>query len=453
MKFLSADKENRTFCGYTRRECLYLGSIFAVLLFFRLCWYYAYTPTYFVGDSYSYMNFNLVAALRLHAVNGRPPAYGCLLYLLHFLGDHYLEIVTALQKLCSLAVLPFFLGILRRVGLRTGWSGIVLLLYGLAPGVYEWDNCILTESFTLSGTVLFFYFILRYMQEKQTRDGIIALVLTMVLLFLRPQFLTYLAMLLVFFAWRYFCAVDGKEKKQLRKLLAAWGVAAACVLAYCGLFYLQFGIFSVSDATPRQNLYVCLERGYYTEFTDPDFIEAIEQAKANHPDSLWDATIEVHDSFGNPKLSEQTGGYFRSHLGTYLRDTAQLLWKDSSATFYGYGSQPAEKDGALYGFTAAVSERFNTLFYFLRSITILQALTVALGEGVAMVWVWVRQKRPPWLHMALFAILACTTFPTYLITCGEYMRTMITVLPYFFITLGIFVQWLCRTREARNDVR
>lgn len=453
MHFLSANKRRETFCGYTRRECLYLGVIFLVLLVFRLCWYASHTPVYLVGDSYSYMNFNLVATLRLHAVNGRAPAYGCLLYLLHFLGDGYLVLVTNLQKLCSLAALPFFLGILRRVGLSTRWSGIVLLLYGMPPGVYEWDNCILTESFTLSGAVLFFYFILRYIQEKQTRDGVVALVVTVVLIFLRPQFLTYLAMLLVFFIWRYFCADGTAEKKQLRKLLTVWGAATACILVYCGLFYLQFGIFSVSDATPRQNLYVCLERGYYTEFTDTDFIDAIEEAKANHPDSLWDATVEVHDAFGNPKLSEQTSGYFHSHLGTYLRDTAELLWKDSTATFYGYGSQPAETQNPLMVFVAGVADRFNLLFYFLRNITIFQALAVALAEGIAMVWVWVRQKQPPWLHMALFAILMCTTFPTYLITCGEYMRTMITVLPYFFITLGIFVQWLCRKREAPNDLR
>ena len=128
MKSVSADNGKNTFCGYTRRECIYLGAIFLIVVFFRLCWSYSHTATWLVGDSYSYMNFNLVATLRLHAVNGRPPAYGCLLYLLHFLGDHYLEIVTLLQKLCSLSALPFFLGILRRVGLNTGWSGIVLLL-------------------------------------------------------------------------------------------------------------------------------------------------------------------------------------------------------------------------------------------------------------------------------------------------------------------------------------
>ena len=451
MKSVSADNGKNTFCGYTRRECIYLGVIFLIVVFFRLCWSYSHTATWLVGDSYSYMNFNLVATLRLHAVNGRPPAYGCLLYLLHFLGDHYLEIVTLLQKLCSLAALPFFLGILRRVGLNTGWSGIVLLLYGLTPGIYEWDNCILTESFTLSGTVMFFYYILRYIQEKRMCDGVVALVLTVVLIFLRPQFLTYLAMLLVFFVWRYFCAGDKSEKQQLRKLLTVWGVATAGILVYCGLFYLQFGVFSVSDATPRQNLYVCLERGYYTEFTDQDFIDAIEEARANHPDSLWDATIEVHDAFGNQKITEQVNGYFRSHLGAYLADTAELLWKDSTATFYGYGNQPPEKtDGPLYAFTAEVSNRFNVLFFFLRNITIFQALVVALAEGVVMVWVWVRQKQPPWLHMALFAILMCTTFPTYLITCGEYMRTMITVLPYFFICMGMLVQWLFRVGEEKR---
>ena len=33
-----------------------------------------------------------------------------------------------------------------------------------------------------------------------------------------------------------------------------------------------------------------------------------------------------------------------------------------------------------------------------------------------MVIAWVQQKRPPWLHMALFALLMCTTFLTFFIT-------------------------------------
>ena len=437
--------EPPVFCGYTRRQCLYLGGILLFVVLYRLCWYASHVPVYMVGDSSSYMNFNLVAALRLQMVNGRPPAYGCLLYLLRFTGEHYLELVTALQKLCSLAALPAFLGILRRVGLTPRWSGVVLLLYGLAPGVYEWDNCILTESFTLSAAVWFFLCILRYIQQKQTRDAVAAMLLVVLLVFLRPQFLTYHAMLLVFFVWRFFCA-EKPEKRQLARLLGVWGGITVGFLAYCGLFYLQFGVFSLSDATPRQNLYTCVERGYYKEFTDPAFVQAIDAAIAAHPDSLWDATIEVRDAFENPKVAQQTDEYFRNHRGTYLADTAALLWQDCTTVLYGYGNQPVE-GGAWQAFCLAVSDRIGNAFYFLRSTTIFQTMIVALAEGAVMVGVWVRRRRPPWLHMALFSLLACTTFPTYLITCGEYMRTMITVLPYFYICLGMFVQWLCRPRR------
>ena len=87
------------------------------------------------------------------------------------------------------------------------------------------------------------------------------------------------AMLMVFFVWRMFYA-DKKEKKDLGILLAWGAVAALGIIVYCASFSNQFGIFSLTDAGPRQDLRVCVDRGYYKDFADEDARQIVEDAIA-----------------------------------------------------------------------------------------------------------------------------------------------------------------------------
>ena len=65
-----------------------------------------------------------------------------------------------------------------------------------------------------------------------------------------------------------------------------------------------------------------------------------------------------------------------------------------------------------------------------------------------MVVVWIKRRTMPWLHMALFSISVCTTYLTFFITNAHYMRTMISILPYFFCMAGLFLQ-MCSDYAAR----
>lgn len=206
----------RKFLG-EHKNAVRFGVIWLVILAVRFSWYYTHTAAVIYPDSYDYFAYDPLQALQLHAVNGRPPVYGMFLYIVRAVaGDANAANAAAfLQKLIALLVLPVLSATLRRLGVGSGWRSVFLLLYGACPAVYGWDNCILTESLSLSATVVFFFLIVRYIQEKSLRDGVGALVVTVLLIFLRPQFLVYLAMLLVFFVWRMFGA-DKAEKRQLR---------------------------------------------------------------------------------------------------------------------------------------------------------------------------------------------------------------------------------------------
>lgn len=218
------------------------------------------------------------------------------------------------------------------------------------------------------------------------------------------------------------------------------------ILLYCGNFKAAYGVFSLSDAMPRQNLKICIDRGYYKEFDNPKLVKWIEdfQRGENVYEETWGATMSAISEFGNEEISRQTKKCIRVHLSDYIKDTLDIIVDDTTTTFLGYGSASyklyeninAEAPGVVHKIDRLQLSLFN-------NVTVGQALAASLLEGFAMVYVWVKRKRPPWIHMALFSISMCTTWLTYFLTCFEYMRTMISVLPYFYIMVGLFMQWVC----------
>lgn len=236
----------KKFAAEHKREIIF-AAIYLLIVVFRFSWFYTHETAIVYRDSQDYLAYDPIRALQGSAVNGRAPVYGTILYLIRIIvGEwHQLHAATFLQELVGIAVLPLFSATLRRVGVGTRVRAAVLLLYGFCPAVYGWDNVVLTESLSLSATVVFFFLIVRYIQERRFWDGAGALLVTVWLIFLRPQFLTYLAMLMVFFVWRMFYA-DKKEKKDLGILLAWGAVAALGIIVYCASFSNQFGIFSSS---------------------------------------------------------------------------------------------------------------------------------------------------------------------------------------------------------------
>lgn len=433
----------KKFAAEHKREIIF-AAIYLLMVVFRFSWFYTHETAIVYRDSQDYLAYDPIRALQGSAVNGRAPVYGTILYLIRIIvGEwHQLHAATFLQELVGIAVLPLFSATLRRVGVGTRVRAAVLLLYGFCPAVYGWDNVVLTESLSLSATVVFFFLIVRYIQERRFWDGAGALLVTVWLIFLRPQFLTYLAMLMVFFVWRMFYA-DKKEKKDLGILLALGAVAVLGIIVYCASFSNQFGIFSMTDAGPRQDLRVCVDRGYYKDFADEDARQIVEDAIAEDTGIDGYAVGKLLSVYGNAKGQKLAKDFFRTNAVRYIKDTCNVMWNYRAIELSAYGLELRYGDDRVYNLCLAIAQEGELLANPLEHwLTLHAAYILSLLWGVVMVIAWVQQKRPPWLHMALFALLMCTTFLTFFITCGEYMRTMITVVPYMFICMGMAVQRL-----------
>lgn len=427
------------------REKRFYAVTLLLIMFFRGANYIGLEYPVMFSDSEDYISLEW-DYLRTHFVTntGQPPLYPLLIAICRVFGTHYLNVVVGIQMLLSLSALFAFAYVLRMLELKLHLRMVLLLFYGASPAICGWDGCILTESLSLSGTVWFVFFIMRYIKAGEAKNGIASIIITLLLTFLRPQFLYVFAALLFFFVLKsFFEETNGRTNLKMVFLMLA-GVMV--ILAYCNNFKSSYGIFSLSDALPRQNLFTCMERGYYKEFENKNLTKMlepyVEDGKAE-----WNGALLAVKEFGSAEISRQTRQFFQKKPVRYLKDTIDVIAEDMSSDFYGYDYGAKARDsvpGIVYKIIALQKALFG-------KVSVGWALLASSLEGIAMTYVWLTKKRPPWVHMALFSISVCTTWLTYFVTCGEYMRTMVSVLPYFYIMIGLFIQWACNESLPESE--
>ena len=149
-----------------RNRWMWLCLVLAIAVS-RICWYGIQQAYVIYPDSTQYIAFDTSAVLQgnLRAAEGRPPVYGIFLdFMQLFFGEGYLEATKIVQVLVSILSLYIFFKLLGRIGIGTPWREICVFLYGVTPAVVGWENAILTESFSISGSKFFLYGVVIYIQ-------------------------------------------------------------------------------------------------------------------------------------------------------------------------------------------------------------------------------------------------------------------------------------------------
>lgn len=364
-------------------------------------------------------------------------------------GESYLDAAKFVQVLASLASIYVFARLLYKIGICSPWRELCVFLYAVTLAVVGWDTAILTESFSLSGTVLFFYLVVSYIQEHRLRHGVLSLCLATALAFLRPQFLAYLALMLVFLILKWFFPFEHKELRNILALLLLQVVLWGGVLGYCELFRQHTGVFFIAVTLPVQNLRLCIDRGYYKGFVDAEMAEYIGNRMDAGEEAL-DVCNAALGEFGFARCGATAKQYLSSHFLQNLKDTTEIIINDMQSQLCGYVLYRSKLNPNARGIFFKLYPLQMGLFGF---VTVAHALLMSILSGVSMVVVWVKRRTRPWLHMALFSITMCTTFLTYFVTCGEYMRTMISVVPYLYCMAAMFLQMCSNTVSTPSIVR
>ena len=148
---------------------------------------------------------------------------------------------------------------------------------------------------------------MQYLHTTKLKYGLLAVLLTELLIFLRPQFLTYWAILLVFLLLRLAFPDRKTERTNLLKMLAALAAGLVLVLGYCAVFQKQFGLFSMTVAGARQDMVVAIRYGYYPDFEDTEMAEAMCRTAETGDE---DAVLLTAMDFGWARAQKAARTYF-----------------------------------------------------------------------------------------------------------------------------------------------
>lgn len=396
------------------------------------------------GDSPSYIYFNFHEFLN-GKFSGRVPIYPLVIRICEkIFGNQFLEFVCILQYMVCFISIIFLYKLLKLLIKNEKIIMLVVILYGLCPSIIDWNNVIMTESLSLSFTVIFIYFLVKYIKKPDFKVGSIAIAIALISTFTKPTLIIYVLLLEIFWLARFI--FDRKNVKTDIKCFVLSTISIIFIVIYAIIFHKTFGIYSISDAIPRQDLYICIQEGYYKNSDNEQFIKNIEDAIKNNPyngvtDCMWDAMTEVKDKYSLNELKKLTNYCRLKSMPDYI-DYLNDLFKTNASAIFGYYS---------FDFIDTnLNWLKNTLTVLFEFITFAHIYIIICIEFVLFIYYWIKNKSVPWINCVFFAFQLAIIVSTFIGTNAEFMRTALCVLPFAYICVAIYIDKI--STKAKEEV-
>lgn len=230
-----------------QRRLLLAGSLFVMLVLlvlggFRVSTVEVDTMTYITaGDNFF--------AGRID--EARTPVYPVICHLAGYLGAASLHAVVLLQCVVFMLSVVWMHKTSRLVFDHSPLVAFVsTALYAWNVGTVHYALVIMTESLSLSAVVFMFWLIVKGLKRSLgVRDAVLLMTLYLVMLFLRPFFICFAPLLVVFYVFVF-------KKISRGASVAFWGGIAVVIAAYVGYssaYKAQYGVFTTS-CVPDINL-------------------------------------------------------------------------------------------------------------------------------------------------------------------------------------------------------
>lgn len=418
--------------------------VFSGILVVRSIYLLSYKLVHLCPDSIGYMEYDFNKLISLDFSDGRTPIYPLVLKLsrLIFGEGNYLRCVSLFQSIISFIATIYFYKALKLITNKKLLILGITFFFGASNTFVGYDTVILTESLALSGTVFLIYYLLSYLKYNQIKSGIKAICLTLILTFLRPSFLLFDAIILVFLILQFIIT----RKKEIKKLILISLGSFAIILSYSFLFYNSMGIFTISDPMPRQLLIVCIDRGYYLDSEDKEYVEFIKEGVREHNNDSWGAISGAIPKFGLKRTQNYAKECIKNNLPQYVKDQLQISLENANYDFYAYNIVKEN----LNPYMEAARNLCLSLFDILKPI---HALLLAVYFLYITLEGLIVDKKIYWLPIGFFAFITLIFVSSMIATCGEYIRTMIHMFPFIYVGLAYLVEFnLTKKREFSDSL-
>lgn len=302
--------------------------------------YIQYDSMTYISASENYLNGNIDLF--------RTPVYPVILGGLRMLfgEQYYLWSTICLQYAISLVSGYFFYKLSNTLIKSKDICFWITLFYMAYPSMTRWNNYILTESFAISGTVLFLYILVRLFREASVTLMISYVLTLLFLLFLRPAFIYIIPVLFLVFLILFF-------RKRSNKVFGVgiFGllVCTIALFSYMKVYERQYGIFASSNVSIINHYYIARQNGlFYTDGVD-DYddnlknyiLESYEKNGRTLDDhlTLWSEAMDVIEKFELKEIDKLLSTSYRHNSIDALKSIGGRLYRSSQTFlfFAGFG--------------------------------------------------------------------------------------------------------------------
>ncbi|MDR1958038.1 MAG: hypothetical protein LBQ54_03175 [Planctomycetaceae bacterium] len=242
--------------------------LFWILLFvtvYRFGLSFFYSEPKFFGDTLSYITASQnLTSLRHGDVDVlRPPVYPAFIavHRMIFGEEHLLEWIVRTQQLISwLSVIALYY-----TGMNLFKNKILVILatlcFALNTGVSYFNVSILSESPAVSGIIFLMALLISYLRHPTFLKAFLLGITVFLLIMLRPAFLVFLPVFLLFWGCRLLFVRKMRKKDAMGLVTTLAGLFL--VLGYCHLNSKKCGVFTLTVASPNNQFVCMLQSGLY----------------------------------------------------------------------------------------------------------------------------------------------------------------------------------------------
>lgn len=396
--------------------------------------------------SYAYHSFAIAD------IGARPPIYPLLIAAcrMAFGQNRCYAAVCLFQIVLSTISMILFYYTTKRVCSNKNIALLITLFYGCNPAPLEWNISVMTESLSMSITVIFLYFVVKYIVEDDITSGIFASVVSLIAMFIKPTLVVYCGVCFAMIVLQFFF------RKEMRKTLFRVAVANFCCIAvvvgYSGLMYKYNGTFSVSNLGPRHSLAVCLADGNYKNYHDADLVEQIQDIyeQSGKDFASHTVTTEIMNLFGEDTISRHNGtvsfvkecnSYNKTARYEFVIDNVIGSIKNEGYTlgwlYYKNANIIVNIMSGIQKYVFGIIENRLAWLFVIPLITLISTILL-----------WIKNKECPWIHLGITGMLCVIIVSNYMGSYDSFYRLTVYALPVMYLGVGAVVdQWFGKVDE------
>lgn len=400
---------------------LYIIAVPILFLFGVLPGHYDYDTQYYMKAADVFFMGNIDCL--------RTPIYPLFLKFCSIFGNgNLLSSVIIIQSVVYLISIYFFY----QLSLYILGPGIMVFLvtlcYVTVP-VPAWCGLLMTESLSISGSVVLTYLIVRRLHNRSVVADVSICLISLFLLFLRPTFLVFTAILPVIWL---FCMINKKGGQYGLPLFLSL-VPIVCFCFYCGRYANTYGKFTSTISYECNTIFNLKRSGLW----DPDCLYNKEEKTAceyidDHWDGAYGSIYNYTTSSGNLQvIDEMCSTMIKHHARDYYLYRLKTALVSLDSHFLTYTCQRRDTPARLfYAFTSFLT--FHISFFFLVSFVLCVVVLISI----------ILQKSIPLKVLLMVGICLGYGLGIMVSATDSQGRLLLPVLPHFFIVLGCFTRFL-----------